>query len=241
MVRDVSLLNERVVPRHTTLLEIGCATGDFARYVRRRHRGIRYYGVDISRPAVARAREKYPGMDFTVVAPDEAIAAVVARLMPRRPSILFAKDVLVHQPDPLACFTDWLRLGSEIVIARTRTRDVGPTERDPARSRQWHYGGWMPYIVSNLDELIACANAAAPDAEIVVYRHHVVLGGWNARELPPECADPATGTAETAVGVFRVTDRPGHVTVEDRAEAAPHVTVVERFARRVHALLRRSA
>src|SRR2546428_13020871 len=106
LVRDVSLLNERVVPRHTTLLEIGCATGDFARYVRRRHRGIRYYGVDISRPAVARAREKCPGMDFTVGAPAEAIAAVGARPMPRRPSSPFPTAGRVAQPAPPARFTD---------------------------------------------------------------------------------------------------------------------------------------
>src|SRR2546428_11642154 len=108
LVRDVSLLNERVVPRHTTLLEIGCATGDFARYVRRRHRGIRYYGVDISRPALARAREKGPGMDFTAVAPDETIPAVVARPMPRPPPDLFAQDVVGPPPPPLAGLTDRL-------------------------------------------------------------------------------------------------------------------------------------
>lgn len=60
---------------------------------------------------------------------------------------------------------------------RCRTREVGPTENDPELSCQYHYGGWMPYIVTNLDELLQHVRGLAPQSEIVVYRNHMILGG----------------------------------------------------------------
>lgn len=103
-------------------------------------------------------------------------------------------------------------------MVRLRTRDQGPTEWDPERSCQFHYGGWMPYIVLNLDELLAFLRRQAPDAQIHVQRHHVVLGGLHGRYLPKDCYLPETGTAETAIALWRRVPEPGRVTVEDRRE-----------------------
>src|SRR3989338_116459 len=57
---DVQLLDERLGSRDTTLLEVGCATGEFYRYLRSRHPRVNYYGLDVSEAAIARARAKYP-------------------------------------------------------------------------------------------------------------------------------------------------------------------------------------
>ena len=44
---DVRLLKEHLDPaRSVTLLEVGCATGEFSRYVQCIRPAVRYYGVD---------------------------------------------------------------------------------------------------------------------------------------------------------------------------------------------------
>lgn len=54
---------------------------------------------------------------------------------------------------------------------------MGKTVLDPEQSCQYHYGGWMPYIVLNLDELIEHIKGEWPRSEILVCRNHMVLGG----------------------------------------------------------------
>jgi hypothetical protein len=73
--------------------------------------------------------------------------------------------------------------------------------------------------------LVGYASDAAPGAEIVVLRHHMVLGGQRGRFLPKECYLRETGTAETAVGVFQKTASPGRVTIIDREDGVPRHTV----------------
>lgn len=219
---DVRLLKEWLDPsRALDLLEVGCATGEFSRYVRLRFPRLRYVGLDISAPAVARAKSKYPQTPFFVVDAARPLAETLKTLgVPERPAIIYSKDVVPHQVEPSAFLSSLIRQASEAVIVRCRTRDVGPTECDPERSCQYHYGGWMPYIVLNLQELIEHILAEAPGSDVVVYRHHMVLGGSNNRFLPKELYLEETGTAETAVGVFKNTDRPGQVTIRDRSDEA---------------------
>ena len=67
---DVRLLNERVDPAKTySLLEVGCATGEFHRYLGLKHPNIAYRGFDISAPAIERAKAKYPQGDFRITDP----------------------------------------------------------------------------------------------------------------------------------------------------------------------------
>lgn len=217
---DVRLLKERLdASRAVDLLEVGCATGEFARYVRLRFPRVRYTGIDLSEPAIGRARAKYPETAFFVVEAGRSLADTLTALgLPERPAIIYSKDVVPHQVEPLAFLSGLIRQASETVIVRCRTRDHGQTERDPDRSCQYHYGGWMPYIVLNLRELIEHMLAEAPGSEVVVYRHHMVLGGSNNRFLPKDLYLAETGAAETAVGLFKKTDQPGRVTVRDRSD-----------------------
>jgi len=219
---DVRLLKEWLDPsRSVDLLEVGCATGEFARYVRLRFPRLRYVGLDISTPAVARAKSKYPQTAFFVVDAARPLAESLNSLgVPESPAVIYSKDVVPHQVEPLAFLSGLIRQASEAVIVRCRTRDVGETERDPERSCQYHYGGWMPYIVLNLQELIGHLLAEASGSEVIVYRHHMILGGFNNRFLPKELYLEETGTAETAVGLFKRTARPGQVTIRDRSDEA---------------------
>lgn len=217
---DVRLLTEWLDPsRAVDLLEVGCATGEFARYVRLRFPRVRYVGIDLSEPAIARARAKYPETAFFVVDATRPLAEILKTLgVPEHPAIVYSKDVVPHQVEPLAFLSGLIRQASEAVIVRCRTRDRGQTERDPERSCQYHYGGWMPYIVLNLQELIDHILAETPGSDVVVYRHHMVLGGSNNRFLPKELYLEEAGAAETAVGIFKTTDRPGRVVIQDRPD-----------------------
>jgi trans-aconitate methyltransferase len=52
------------------LLDRGCATGEFYRYVRSVLPRFRYHGCDIDEQLVNRARQKYPGAHFFESAED---------------------------------------------------------------------------------------------------------------------------------------------------------------------------
>jgi len=240
---DVRLLKERVDCRlPLTLLEVGCATGEFYRYVRATSPRVRYYGIDISHPAIARAKEKYPQASVFVTDPSALLAEALQSCgIPAHPDVVYSKDVVHHQTRPLEQLSQLIQAASQAVIIRTRTRDVGPTEWDPEQSCQFHYGGWMPFIVLNLQELIEHIMAEAPGAEVVVYRHRMVLGGRYNRFLSKELFLKETGTAETAVGVLKKTKHPGRVTVEDRVDANPSYTwdyLLKHAARQARDVLR---
>lgn len=235
---DVRLLNERLDPsRKVTLLEVGCATGEFYRYLRIKYPRVEYYGIDISRPAIAEAQEKYPRARFFLNDANMKMVDAIQQLnIPRNPEVVYAKDVVHHQIDPWDFLTQLLHVASEVLILRVRTRDVGQTVLEPDLSCQYHYNGWMPYIVMNLQELTDRITDQRPKCELVLYRSHVVLGGRENRFLPKECYLPETGTAETAVGVFLKTEHPGRVSVEDRKDQNVRYTLdyrLKNYARRV--------
>ena len=225
---DVRLLNEALLasPRKH-LCEIGCATGDFYRYLLLRHPEVKYNGTDVSKPAIERARSKYPSGHFEPVDPAWDRETMVGICGGARPGIVFSKDVVHHQVKPLEFLSCLLQLPSEMLILRTRTRDHGPTEWDPDKSCQYHYSGWMPYIVMNLSEMIEHIQGLLPASEIIAYRNHIILGGKHNRYLPKDCYLEQTGTAETALGVFLITKNPGKVTIKDRPDSSPHYSSFE--------------
>jgi hypothetical protein len=225
---DIQLLKEVLGGTSSShlLLEVGCATGDFYRYLGIRYPGVRYSGIDVSNPAVTRARSKYPQAQFITVDPAWTPETVV-EFCGWRPDIVFSKDVIHHQVDPLGFLARLLAMTSQNLIFRTRTRDNGPTEWDPEKSCQYHYGGWMPYIIINLSDLIEHIRRTVPGADIVIHRNHMILGGRCNRYVPKDCYLESTGTAETAV---RVSVGPGvtdTVTVNDRRDANPAYSKVE--------------
>jgi 2-polyprenyl-3-methyl-5-hydroxy-6-metoxy-1,4-benzoquinol methylase len=84
---DVRLLNERVDPfRKINLLEVGCATGELRRYLRIKYPKVKYYGIDVSQPAIQRAKEKYPKANYFVNQPDVKISDTLEELrIPAKP------------------------------------------------------------------------------------------------------------------------------------------------------------
>jgi len=55
----------------STVLDYGCGTGDFYRFLKRRGIHVRYTGVDINENFISLARQKYPECAFRVMDADE--------------------------------------------------------------------------------------------------------------------------------------------------------------------------
>jgi len=197
-------------------VEIGCATGELYRYLRQYHPEFHYRGYDISHSAIARARQKFPEGRFDTCEPDLSDL----RQCDLKPSVLWVRDVVHHQPDPFEYLSKLLPLSEEITILRIRTRDRGPSVIDPERSCQRHYDYWVPYIVLNTDEIVEFISHTIPVESMFVLKNHVQLGGWNNRYLPKDCYYPETGTAETAIYIVRAeaATAPPDIVISDHTE-----------------------
>lgn len=177
-----------------TLLDVGCATGNFYRYFHKLWPYLEYRGIDISEVAVEYAKSQNPAADFRVFNGDLQSVQGLAS------DIVFCRDVVHHQENPKAFLFDLYSITKKYLILRVRTRDVGATVFDPDQSCQYNYGHWVPYIVINVSELIDLLRSFQPaPGTIVLRKHPVVLGGQDSRFLPKELYYPETGTAETAL------------------------------------------
>jgi len=229
---EIRLLNEYADRISAgSFYEIGCATGELYRYLAPKHPKFRYSGFDISGPAIERAKEKFPHVEFTLVGEDLGEVATVA------PTVLFARDVVLHQLDPFAFLRQLLSIPQEAIILRIRTRDKGATVLDPEVSCQWHYGEWVPYMVLNLDEVIAAVREVRPFAEMHIVKNVLQLGGHHNRFLPKECYMPETGTAETALYIRfsgdSDVDAEPQVKIEERADSVQEWSLGERVWRKI--------
>ena len=214
---DVLLFDEAVRELQAeTALEVGCATGEFYRYLRQKHPALRYTGLDLSEAAIARARQKYPEASIAASRPERSVQENLEALkLPPRHALVYSKDVVHHQTQPFAFIEELLHVASDALILRTRTRDAGATVLDPELSCQYTYDGWVPYIVLNADELVRFFQQRSPGCELRLLKERGVLGGVKRRFLPKECYLPETGTAETTVGIFLKTKTPGRVEIRD--------------------------
>jgi len=180
-------------------LEIGCATGELYRYLQRYHPEFKYHGFDISLPAIERARQKYPDGRFDICKSD--LSDIVGSNT--KPAVVWARDVVQHQPGPFGYLSRLMTLSGEVTILRIRTRDKGTTVLDPELSCQWHYNHWVPYMILNIDETVDTICTCIPVKQIVIAKRYVQLGGWHNRFLPKDCYYAATGTAETSLFIAR--------------------------------------
>jgi SAM-dependent methyltransferase len=182
-----------------SVLDVGCATGTTYRFLRNAVglTGFSYRGVDLSQPAIEKAKRLYPGVDFAVKE-REPLPAYLGR----RYDIVYSRDTIMHQTEPLKFLDELLDAADRRLIVRLRTRDSGPTEFDVERSCQAHYDGyWMPYVVLNSEELIAHLRSRPFVREIRINRSYEVLGGHNLRYLPKDLYFATAGGAETAVSI----------------------------------------
>ena len=209
----------------TRFVEIGCATGDFHRYLRRYHPRFQYFGFDISKPAIDLAREKFPQATFFVC--EEDLSDILQHC--EGPSFVLCRDVVPHQIKPFDFLARLVELPNEAVSIRLRSRDTGESVLDPELSCQWSYDRWVPYLVLNIDQVIETIKASRNCSVIQVVKNYQPLGGHNRRFLPKDCYYPKTGTAETSVYVRFTDDSTGspEVTVSEVADSNPRFSILD--------------
>jgi len=191
---EFKLLNQVILKdEKCTLLDLGCATGELFRYFKHNFPNIDYAGCDISRPAIERAKIKYPQGEFFVIDHE------MSQVRERKPDYVFNRDVVMHQPDPFEFLKLVCTIPQKGLFLRLRTRDQGKTELDIEKSCQKHYGGWVPYVVLNCDEIISLLKSLKICSKVVLWKNYMLLGGVNHRYLPKDCYLESTGTAETAM------------------------------------------
>ncbi len=175
--------------------EVGCATGELYRYISKYHKRFDYKGFDISADAIERATAKYGLGKFYAVSPD--LNEIMQQFKPA--SVVFARDVIIHQTDPYKFIDQLLNITSEALFLRLRTRDQGNTVLNVQDSCQLYGNDWVPYMVLNLDELIRYLCSKKGISKIVIARHYQILGGTNLRYVSKELYLSETGSAETAI------------------------------------------
>ncbi len=178
-----------------SFVEVGCATGELYRYLNAYYPRFKYYGFDISKAAINRAKKKYPRGNFFICNKDLSDIYDYCQT----PAVLFARDVVLHQLEPFNFLMKLISSPKEAVILRIRTRDRGESVLDPELSCQWHYQEWVPYMILNIDEVIDKIRKEVAFTSILVLKNYQQLGGWNNRFLPKDCYYSETGTAETSI------------------------------------------
>lgn len=226
---DVQLLRKTLArktaqQRQLRLVEIGCATGELYRYLRHTFPDVEYIGADISHTALARAREKFPDAHF------HTIGSGIEELKAYQPNIVFCRDVMLHQDDPMEFFRMVLVLRSDTLVLRTRSKDVGATEWDKEKSCQKYGNKWAPYIVINIRDIIQeIKKTAIGCRSITIVKDYEILGGRNDRYLPKDCYFSETGTANVSMclefesGLY---EQEPQIIVSQRQERAPLIISV---------------
>jgi SAM-dependent methyltransferase len=114
------------------ILEIGCATGEFAAEAQRM--GVAVTGIDIAAAPIRRAQERYPGIDFRV-----ANAAGVARTSERFDAVV-AFEVIEHVISP----KDFLQSCGDLLLPGGAVVFSTPNYRKARILKQ----GWIGYHMS---------------------------------------------------------------------------------------------
>ncbi len=196
---SVRLLHE-VVHNATSLLEVGYATGEFYRYLRLVNPAIQYTGIDISDTAHQVASQRHPEADFRL---GDCLA--LSEHVEGSYEVLYSRDVVHHTGDPFRALASMYGIVTRGMAVELRTRDRGETIVDISRSYQIARGdNKYQYTLINLDELIDFfRDRQEAQGRIKVIRQYMALAGSFGRVLPPDCADPATGTAISSILVVK--------------------------------------
>lgn len=181
----------------THVLDVGCATGTTYRYLSNKFtsKEYKYKGFDISQAAINNAKLLYRGNIFYKFTEN-----IYQNLPEIDKEIVYSRDTVMHQEEPLKFLEDLINITSKFLILRLRTRDEGETEWDFNISTQMHYDKyWMPYIVINIEELTNFILKIRKPKSIKINRSYKVLGGHNYRVLPRDLYFKKAGGAETSI------------------------------------------
>jgi SAM-dependent methyltransferase len=208
------VLDAAGVSAGTTLLDLGCGTGAFARAAV--ERGARVTGIDADPVAVARAAAEVPGADFAV--------GDARHPPPGRFDVVTAVQLLAHVADPGAVLAAAAGCGAVVAVTvwgREEECDVRafgealapwlgapparPLQTGPAELRDLAERAGL--VVERLDEVV-CAFDHADDDELLGPLFDSALGRAAARRAGPAAVAAAVrdrlAAHRTAAGGYRL-------------------------------------
>ena len=64
--RKFSVMSQITDYSHATVLDVGCGFVDYAEYLSKKYQAVKYYGVDLSREMIAKARLAHPQLNLRI-------------------------------------------------------------------------------------------------------------------------------------------------------------------------------
>lgn len=64
--QTVNYIKKDIKPKHSTLLDVGCATGEFIFYLKKQFKELKFTGIDISDDMIRHAKKNVPNVNFKV-------------------------------------------------------------------------------------------------------------------------------------------------------------------------------
>ena len=192
------ILIEELKLHNDSLLEVGCATGTTVKWLKlnKCFNKDNYLGIDLSGPAINKAKFLYPDAHF------KKVDTEYLKNLKNKFDYVFTRDTLMHQENPFSFLKELLNSTNKVLILRTRTKDIGKTEFDVDKSCQMHYDNfWMPYIVIALEDILDFLRKFNFIKTVTINRSYGILGGDNYRFLPKDLFLKNTGGAETTIHI----------------------------------------
>jgi len=193
--RCLNYLIHRSADERISILDVGCAGGDFYAYLSCVAPAYKwdYEGIDISEPAIKIARRHYGKERFNLISKDDDLGE-------REAEIILSVDVLIHQIDPFLHLERILKCARKYLLISLRTRENGDTVLDPNLSCQRNYGQWVPFIIFNSNQLYKkILKFTDQPLKITCFKEYKILAGEGRRYLPKELYTEEPRTAITTL------------------------------------------
>lgn len=118
-----------VIPYVRSVLDIGCAVGNFRTIFQDLNPAISYVGVDTSTGMIAEARRRHPGVKFEVVEGNRPLPFADGSF-----DLVLCTGVLNHNPDYLDLIADAVRVAGSFAVIDLPRLVTGPYSFDLATS-----------------------------------------------------------------------------------------------------------
>ena len=137
------------------VLDVGCASGGFFNIMRTLEPAIDYTGIDIAKPAVDLARQRYPEARF------EVTSGMAMPFDDGTFDLVHCTSVLNNEPRYPELWREMYRVANRFVLADMRLlKDIGGLKSAQNSSYTIQFEGQdqeavVPYVVSDADEVIS--------------------------------------------------------------------------------------
>lgn len=149
-----------VIPYVKSVLDVGCAVGNFCSIIQELNPCITYVGVDTSEGMIREARKSRPGVEFKLINGDGRLPFEANAF-----DLVLCTGVLHHNPDYLNLIAEMMRVAGRFAVIDLPRLVTGPYAFDLANSYMQlkdrfpeddqgitHEATRVPYVLANVKE-----------------------------------------------------------------------------------------